>query len=356
MAAAASPNHAAPTQSAAPPARRERRPRGKQLKWIIAAIVIAIAAFFGIRWWIEQSRYVSTDDAYVGANQVQIAAQVTGPVVQVFVRDQQIVKQGDPLFQIDAKPYQIALDQARANLELARQNVSQEGAGVASAQAVLTQRRAEEANARSTWQRNLALVKSGFISPQAAEQSHTAYTTAQAATRAAEADVAKAKSALGRTGEENAAVQAATAAVKQAQLNLDRTKVVAPATGMIANFTLQPGNTVQPGQPLFVIIANDEWWVDANFKETQLAGIRPGEHATIESDMYPNRVFHGVVQSVAGGSGSAFSLLPPQNATGNWVKVTQRVPVRVRIEDPDPRHPLRIGTSATVKVDKPEAR
>ena len=353
MAAAAPPNQNAPTQPAAPPARRERRPRGKQLKWIIGALVLIVAVFFAVRWWLEQSRFVSTDDAYVGANQVEIAAQVTGPVVQVFVRDQQAVKQGDPLFQIDAKPYQIALDKARANLELARQNVSQEGAGVASAEAVLAQREAEQANARSTWERNEALVKSGFISPQAAEQSRTQLRTAEAATKAAQADVAKAKSAFGKGGEENAGVQAAAAVVKQAELDLERTRVVAPATGVIANFTLQPGNTVQPGQPLFVVIANDEWWVDANFKETQLLDIRPGERATIESDMYPHRVFHGVVQSVAGGSGAAFSLLPPQNATGNWVKVTQRVPVRVRITDPDPQRPLRIGTSATVKVDKP---
>ena len=353
MAVAAPPDQSVPAQPAQPPARRERRPRGKRLKWIIAAIVVAAAAVFGARWWLEARRYVSTDDAYVGANQAEIAAQVSGPVVQVFVRDQQSVKQGDPLFQIDARPYEIALDQARANLELARQNMSQAGAGVASAEAVLAQRRAEEANARSTWERDEALVKSGFISPQAAEQSRTGLTTAQAATKAAQADVEKAKSALGRTGDRNAAVQAAAAAVAEAQLNLQRTRVVSPATGTIANFTLQPGNTVQPGQPLFVVIANGEWWVDANFKETQLFDVRPGERATVVSDMYPKHVFHGVVQSLAGGSGAAFSLLPPENATGNWVKVTQRVPVRVVIRDPDPQHPLRIGTSATVKVVKP---
>jgi membrane fusion protein (multidrug efflux system) len=109
---------------------------------------------------------------------------------------------------------------------------------------------------------------------------------------------------------------------------------------------------VQPGAPLFVVIANDEYWVDANFKETQLKEIHPGQKATIASDVYPDHAFHGTVQSLSGGSGAAFSLLPPQNATGNWVKVTQRVPVRVRIEDPDPQHPLRIGTTATVRVEK----
>jgi membrane fusion protein (multidrug efflux system) len=140
--------------------------------------------------------------------------------------------------------------------------------------------------------------------------------------------------------------------VKQAEIDLERTRVVAPTNGTIANLSLRPGNTVAPNVPLFVVISDQEFWVDANFKETQLKEIRVGQKATIESDVYPDHPFHGVVQSVSGGSGAAFSLLPPQNATGNWVKVTQRVPVRIRVEDPDPQHPLRIGTTATVKVRK----
>ena len=118
------------------------------------------------------------------------------------------------------------------------------------------------------------------------------------------------------------------------------------------SLSLRPGNTVQPGAPLFVVIGDQDYWVDANFKETELKEIRPGQKATIKSDVYPDHPFHGVVQSLSGGSGTAFSLLPAQNATGNWVKVTQRVPVRIRVEDPDPQHPLRIGTTATVKVRK----
>jgi len=350
MAAAATPNQNVPAPPA--PARRERRPGPKALKWIIGAIVLAIAAVFGIRYWQEESRFVSTDDAYIGANQVEVAAQVAGVVTQVHVRDQQAVKAGDPLFEIDAAPYRIALDKATAQLDLARQSMSQEGAGIAAAEAVLAQRRAEAENARSTWQRNLALVKSGFISSQAAETSRTQVATAEAAVKAAQADLERARSALGRSGDENAAVQAAAAAVKQAQLDLDRTEVRSPANGIIASFTLRPGNSVQPGAPLFVVIANDEYWVDANFKETQLKEIHPGQKATVASDVYPDHAFHGTVVSLSGGSGAAFSLLPPQNATGNWVKVTQRVPVRVRIDDPDPQHPLRIGTTATVRVEK----
>jgi membrane fusion protein (multidrug efflux system) len=354
MAAPAPPASATPGPSHTAPSapRSRRRPGGKKLKWILAAIVLVVAAFFGIRYWHEASLYESTDDAYVGANQVEVTAQVTGPVTKVYVRDQQHVKAGDPLFDIDPANYELAVSKAQAALELARQGTSQLSAGVASAEAALAQRRAEELNARNTWLRNQQLMKSGFLSPQGAEQSRTALATAEAATKAAEAGVAQAKAQLGATGDQNANVQAAIAALNQAKLDLARTHVVAPTNGQVANFNLQPGNVVQPGVPLFVIVADNEFWVDANFKETQLKAIRPGQHATVVTDMYPDHPFDAVVQSVAGGAGSAFSLLPPQNATGNWVKVTQRVPVRVRIENLDPQHPLRIGTSATVKVRK----
>jgi membrane fusion protein (multidrug efflux system) len=316
--------------------------------------VLVIALIAAISYWRESSQYVSTDNGYVQANQVEVTAQVTGPVTRVHVRDQQAVKAGDPLFDIDAANYELAVLKAQAQLDLARQSVSQESAGIASAEAVLAQRRAEAANARSTWNRNQELMRSGFLSAQGGENARTQLATAEAAVRAAEAGVAQARSALGRSGEENAAVQAAAAALRQAQLDLDRTRVVSPTNGVVANLSLQPGNTVQPGVPLFVIISDQEFWVDANFKETELIDIRPGQKATVTSDVYPDRPFHGVVQSVSGGSGTAFSLLPAQNATGNWVKVTQRVPVRIRIEDPDPQHPLRIGTTASVKVRKSE--
>jgi membrane fusion protein (multidrug efflux system) len=195
-------------------------------------------------------------------------------------------------------------------------------------------------------------MKSGFLSPQGIENSRALLESADAAVKAAQANVEQARSALGRGGEQNAAVLAADAAAKQAETDLARTHVISPMDGVVANLTLQPGSTVMPGAPLFVIISGKDYWVDANFKETELKDIRPGQVATIRSDLYPDRTFHGAVQSLAGGSGAAFSLLPPQNATGNWVKVTQRVPVRIRIEDPDDQHPLRIGTTANVKVRK----
>jgi membrane fusion protein (multidrug efflux system) len=195
-------------------------------------------------------------------------------------------------------------------------------------------------------------MRSGFLSAQGIENSRTQLATAEAAVKAAEAGVAQARSAAGKGGDDNAAVQVATAAVDQAQLDLTRTHVVSPSGGVVANFSLQPGSTVTPGVPLFVVISDQEYWVDANFKETELKEIRAGQSVTIKSDVYPDHVFHGHVVSLSGGSGTAFSLLPAQNATGNWVKVTQRVPVRIKVDDPDPARPLRIGTTASVKVKK----
>jgi membrane fusion protein, multidrug efflux system len=349
---ASTPNSNNTAAPAPPPARGGKNPRRKQLKWIVAAIVVIVAAIAGFRYWREASLYVSTDNAYIQAHQAEIAAQVTGPVTKVYVQDQQAVKEGDPLFDIDPSNYQVALSKALAQLEIARQQALQEGAGIASAEAVLAQRRAEEQNAAANNKRTQELTKSGFLSPSGAESAQTQLATAQAAVKAAEANVTQARSALGKGGEQNAAVQAAASAVKQAELDLQRTHVTSPTNGTVANLSLQPGSTVMPGVPLFVIINDKEYWVDANFKETELKDIRPGQIAIIKSDVYPDRLFHGVVQSLSGGSGTAFSLLPPQNATGNWVKVTQRVPVRIKVQDPDPQHPLRIGTTATVKVRK----
>ncbi len=334
------------------PVKAGPKPRRRQLKWIVAVIVLVIAAIAGFRYWHEATQYVSTDNAYVQANQAEIASQVTGPVAKVYVRDQQAVKSGEPLFDIDPTNYELALEKARAQLEIARQGMSQESAAVGSAQAVLAQRQAEAANARGTYNRNQELLKSGFLSPQGIENSRTQLATAEAAVKAAEAGVAQARSALGRGGDQNAAVLSAAAMLKQAETDLARTHVTSPTDGVVANFSLQPGSTVTPGVPLFVVISDKDYWVDANFKETELMEIRPGQSVTIKSDVYPDHPFHGTVVSLSGGSGTAFSLLPPQNATGNWVKVTQRVPVRIKVDDPDPQHPLRIGTTASVKVKK----
>lgn len=320
------------------------------MKWAAIVIVVGAAAFFGWRYWQRTEHYVTTDDAYVNANVVQIAAQVAGPVKSVYVVNQQQVRAGDPLFQIDPSSFEIALQQAQANLALARQQVSEQSAAVKAARAQLAQRQADYRTAQWNDQHTHSLIAQGYVSAQSGQTTHEQAISAAAAVKAAQASLKQAESALGAAGPENASIRAAEARVAAAELDLERTRVVAPTAGTVANLTLRPGAPVQVGQPLFSVVSTGEFWVDANVKETELGRIHPGQRATVTLDMYPGHRFEGVVESLSGGAGTAFSLLPPENATGNWVKVTQRVPVRVRILDPDPKHPLRIGTTATVSI------
>jgi membrane fusion protein (multidrug efflux system) len=332
-------------------ARPPTRPAARKLiKWGIAGIVLLAAIVAGIFYWSESQHYASTDNAYVNANRIDIAAQVSGPIVAIHVRDQQRVKKGDLLVEIDQRPYQIAVDSAQAQLELAYQTTSQESAAVAAARAQVAQRQAELRNAQSNERRVRDLIERKLISQQSAEAMITEAETAQAAVHAADANLQQAQSALGEAGKRNATVRAAIARLDQAKLDLEYTRIYAPASGVIASFGLRPGSTVQAEVVLFAIVSDEEYWVDANFKETELDRIVPGQRATIRLDMYRKHEFHGVVESLSAGSGAAFSLLPAQNASGNWVKVTQRVPVRIRVLDPDAEHPLRIGTTASVRV------
>jgi membrane fusion protein (multidrug efflux system) len=326
----------------------------KIVKWTLAAVVLLTAIGFGVHYWRLSRLYVTTDNAYLNANRIEMAAQVSGPVSALWVRDQQTVKAGELLFQIDPRPYQLAVDEAEAQLELVNQTNSQNRAAVAAAQALVAQRTAELRNAQSTEQRAIELTRQKLISKQSAETTATEAATAAAAVAASQANLEQATSALGKAGAQNAAVRAAAAKLAQAQLDLSHTRITAPASGLVANLEIRPGSMVQMGVPLFTIIGDNEFWVDANFKETELRRVQPGQQARVVMDMYPRHEFKGVVQSLSGGAGQAFSLLPAQNATGNWVKVTQRVPVRVRILDPDPAYPLRIGTTATVRVRAPE--
>ncbi|HEV7606453.1 MAG TPA: HlyD family secretion protein [Steroidobacteraceae bacterium] len=343
-----------PASVSAAPVVRERPSATKLIKWGIAAVILVVVIGFGVHYWRLSQLYVSTDNAYVNADRIEMAAQVSGPVTTVWVRDQQAVKAGDVLFEIDPQPYRLAFDAAEAQLELAYQTTSQDRAAVAAARALVAQRSAELHNAQSTEKRALELTEQRLISKQSAETSTTEAQTAAAAVQAAQANLEQAQGALGQAGAQNAAVRAAAAKLAQANLDLKHTRVVAPANGLVANFELRPGSMVQSGVPIFTVIGDAEFWVDANFKETELRRIQPGQKATIEVDMYRDHEFRGEVQSLSGGAGQAFSLLPAQNATGNWVKVTQRVPVRVRVLNPDTRHPLRIGTTATVHIEAPE--
>ena len=249
-------------------------------------------------YWLYCKFYVNTDDAYVNANVVHIAPRVTGQVAHVYIENNKHVEPGQLLFDLDPEIFAASVMQAEANLAISEAKLKM---------------------AELTAERTAQLVKKKVASAQAGD---TATTDLQAA---------------------SASVQLARANLVTAQLNERYTRVTAPASGWVTNVSLRVGDIVMANQAVFVLISNQDFWIDANFKETELRNIRPGQLANIKLDMYPKHQFKGIVDSMSYGSGSVFSLFPPENATGNWVKVTQRIPVRVRITNPDPTFSIAHG-------------
>jgi membrane fusion protein (multidrug efflux system) len=214
---------------------------------------------------------------------------------------------------------------------------------------MVSQAESNYANARNTYTRDKELVDRHFLSQQALDDAQTRMHALQASVEQTRAKLAKALSAPLNAGERGDVLKA-QAAIDQAKLDLEHTHVVAVDDGQISNLNLTAGSLIGVGTPLFALIADNSYYIDANYKETELPGIHPGQDADIQIDMYPSQHFKGTVESISGGTGTAFSLLPPQNATGNWVKIAQRVPVRIKLAPTDAAHPLRIGATATVSV------
>jgi membrane fusion protein (multidrug efflux system) len=259
------------------------------------------------------------------------------------------VHKGDIRVDIDPEPFAIFLERAQADLALARQSARQDNAEVAVARALVTQAESDLSNARNTYARDQELVAQHFLSQQALDDAQTRVQALQASLEQARAKLTKALAAPVKT-EERGDVLKAQASINQARLDLAHTHLVAAQDGQISNLSLTPGSLVGVGTPLFALIADNSFHIDANYKETELPGIHPGQDVDIQIDMYPGQHFKGTVESISGGTGTAFALLPPQNATGNWVKIAQRVPVRIKFAPTDAEHPLRIGATATVSV------
>ena len=318
------------------------------LRWLMGIAVSCALVIGGYVWWHHAQQFPSTSDAYVGAHVVRIEPQVGGEVVKLPVTDHARVAAGQLLLAIDPRSYQIALRRAEANVELARQARASSQAAVDAARAEVNERLAANDDALHNNTRIQALLRRHSASQAQADNARYKLREASAAL-----DDARSvdQQAVRELGEADARVRLAEAALAEARLNLSHTRITAPVSGVIDRLEVRPGNVVEAGQQLFPLVDNSAFWVDANFKETDLHRIRPGQSATISVDMYPSKTFHGHVESVAPASGVAFSLLPPENATGNWVKVTQRFPVRVRIDDLDPAKPLRVGASSTVTID-----
>jgi membrane fusion protein, multidrug efflux system len=318
-------------------------------KKIILAILVVAGIAAGIGYQQYNSRYRSTENAYLNADVVPVAAQVAGRVTAVYVKDNQHVRKGDPLFDIDSEPFRIALERAQANLAQAMQSSREDNAEVAAMRAHVEQTAVDLDNARANYARAKQLVAHHFLSQQSADDANTRVEALQAGLQQARANLAKALSAPSKP-EQRADVLRAQAEIAQAKLDLAHTRVTATEDGQISNFSMTSGAMVGIGAPLFALIVDNSFHIDANFKETELPGIHPGERVDVSIDMYPGHEFEGVVDSLSGGTGTAFSLLPPQNATGNWVKIAQRVPVRIKLDRMDPAYPLRIGATATVTV------
>jgi membrane fusion protein (multidrug efflux system) len=420
---------------------------------IAAAVILVVAAVFGLRYWIYSRSHESTDDAFVDGRVVQISPKVSGYVAKVYVADNQPVKAGDLIAELDARDFEARLEQARAALnageaqqrqaqssvELTRANtraaqqqaraavqqartgvqtaqaaaasershVSQSASAISTAQATVRQAtaqvtaaEAEAARANADVVRYQALFAKDEISQQRLDEAIAAAQTANAQVEvarqrvaAAQAQVSEARSAeaaeaenarrvattiggaqagvgeaLGRLAQANTAPQQVAvneaqvstaganiaqlrAAVEAAELELSYTKIYAPEDGRVTRKSVEQGALVQPGQPLLALVTG-EIWVTANFKEDQIGKLRPGQSVEINVDAYPDKVFHGQVQSIQAGTGAAFSLLPPENATGNYVKVVQRVPVKIDLDpkDLDPNHMLAPGMSVVPEV------
>lgn len=333
----------------------EGRPAARR-KWLtLLFVAVAVAALgYGVWRLFLASPSESTDDAYVGGDMVTITARDAGTVLALYADDTERVRPGQPLVDLDPATADVELAAAAAELGRAVRGVRADFSQVDAGEAGVTQARAELARSRNDLARRRQAAAQGAVSGE--EVAHAADTvrTASAALALAESRLAQARVQVqGADVRGNPAVLAAIANYRRAAIRRSHMHVVAPVAGTIAKRTVQIGQQISAGTPLMAVVPLDRLWIDANFRETQLADLRLGQPVRITTDIYGgDAVFHGHVIGLGAGSGNAFALLPPQNASGNWIKIVQRVPVRIAL---DPRelteHPLRIGLSVTVEVD-----
>ncbi|MRR35485.1 HlyD family secretion protein [bacterium] len=324
---------------------------------IILLLVVAVGLFMGLRWIVRSKTHITTDNAFVEAHIHAVSPRVSGTVTSVAVKDNQFVKRGECLVELDPADYEVRVRVAAAELDMARNETSGDYAQVDAARAAVSHARARLDQAELDLRRGSALFAKEVIPREQVDRLETARRVAAAQLREAEEGVRKAQAELGIAGSggKEARVAQREAKLREASLSLSYTRIVAPTDGYVTRKGVEPGATVQTGQPLMAVVALDDAWVTANYKESQLTHMRLGQKVTFTVDAYPSRTFAGRVESIMAGTGAAFSLLPPENATGNYVKVVQRVPVKI-VVDPgsDPQHLLRVGMSVvpTVEVDR----
>ncbi|HVC43637.1 MAG TPA: HlyD family secretion protein [Candidatus Binataceae bacterium] len=331
-------------------------------KIILVVVVLLLIAAILPAWhyygYLES--HVSTDDAYVDGTIALVSSRIPGTVARLYVEENWQVKAGDPLLTLDPRDYQVRVDQAQAMLERARQSVDQLYAQVDAAQAGSKLAASQLNQAQIDFQRARALRQEGVVSREFYDQANTAEQVATADRSLAGHQVDQARAALGTEGDagtdhtryDRPIVAQAEAELEAAKLDLSYTELRAPLPGIITRKSVHVGNRIQPGEPLMAIVPVNRLYVTANFKETQLSDVHVGQPADVEADIYPGYVYKAHVDSISVGTGAAFALLPPENATGNWVKVVQRIPVKIVLNEPPPADkPFRMGLSVEVTID-----
>jgi len=331
-----------------------RRSKRKLLLWIVALVFIAAGLGYGSYWYFVGRYWVSTADAYVHGNQVPLMPQIKGTVTAVRADNTELVHRGDVLVKLDPTDAKLGVQKAEAKLADTVRQVHQLYQQIPELKASVQARRADLRQARDDYRRAERLRKSGNVSQQSYQHALTAWHTAQAALSQVRhhLDALQAQTE-GTDLRHHPKVELAAAALRQADVALARTRILAPVTGYVAQSTVQLGQQVAPGKPLLAIVPLDRVWVVANFKETVLAKMRVGQPVDVKADLYGGRVhYHGTVLGISPGTGSTFELLPPENATGNWIKVVRRVPVRIGLPGAELKaHPLRLGLSMSASVD-----
>ena len=333
------------------------RAKTSAASWRWIALIVLLAATIGgvLLYWRHTEIYPSTDNAYTGADVVRVASQINGVVKHVYVQDDDKVASGDPLFDLDPTLYDAALRNARAQFDAAASAAGTAADALKAAADKLESKRVALEDAIGKYRDAKDAQKPGQAPSDQLTAALKGWHDALQAFNDAEGEFAKAQDAKITVTTPTVQLRAAAAGLDKATHDRVQTHVTAPAEGWVTNVSLRPGAVVQAGTPAFAIVEDGDWWVDANFKETDLGRIKPGQKATIHLDMYPGLTLDGAVESISAGSGATFSVLPPENATGNWVKVTQRFPIRIKITSaPNPDKPLRMGSSASVTIDTTE--
>jgi membrane fusion protein (multidrug efflux system) len=325
---------------------------GNGKRWAVIAVALLLlicGALFGWRHWSWSRTHATTDDAYVHGDLATIAPRVSGMVAHVAVRHNQLVRPGEVLVRLDPTDYEVKVHQAEADLLQAENQLTQQRAAVAAAEAQLALSQARQRQAESEVKRREQLFREGVVAREQYERYRRDAEVAGAEVRAAEEELGRQRAAIGGS---RALIQQREAARREARLQLAYTTISAPIAGQVTRKRVEVGNQVDVGQPMMVLVPLGHLWVEANFKETELARVRPGQRAEVKIDTYGGRLFRGRVHSIMAVTGSALSLLPPENATGNWVKVVQRIPVRIELEPGQLQgETLRVGQSAEVTIE-----